>query len=38
MPIQYSMGIKYEHDIVRKSVGVFDVSHIGQIFVKVKIH
>lgn len=34
MPIQYSNGIKIEHKTVRKSVGVFDVSHMGQIFVK----
>lgn len=34
MPIQYSNGIKIEHETVRKSVGVFDVSHMGQIFVK----
>jgi aminomethyltransferase len=30
MPIQYA-GIKEEHLAVRKSVGVFDVSHMGQI-------
>ena len=36
MPIQYSRGIKYEHDIVRRFVGIFDVSHMGQIFVKGK--
>ena len=36
MPIQYSNGIKIEHETVRKSVGVFDVSHMGQIFIKGK--
>ena len=33
MPIQYKQGIKYEHNFVRKNVGVFDVSHMGEIFV-----
>jgi aminomethyltransferase len=33
MPIQYS-SIIAEHKIVRNSVGVFDVSHMGEIFVK----
>lgn len=32
MPIQYS-GIIDEHNAVRKAVGVFDVSHMGEIFV-----
>lgn len=32
MPIQYS-GIIDEHNAVRNSVGVFDVSHMGEIFV-----
>lgn len=32
MPIQYS-GIAAEHEAVRKAVGVFDVSHMGEIFV-----
>ena len=30
MPVQYS-GIKKEHQAVRESVGVFDVSHMGEI-------
>ncbi len=30
MPIQYPTGITKEHDIVRTSVGVFDVSHMGE--------
>ena len=29
MPVQYS-GIMEEHNVVRKSVGVFDVSHMGE--------
>ena len=36
MPIQYSLGIKEEHKIVRESVGVFDVSHMGEIFISGK--
>ena len=33
MPIQYE-GINAEHETVRKGVGVFDVSHMGEIWVK----
>lgn len=33
MPIQYS-SILSEHKAVRENVGIFDVSHMGQIFVK----
>lgn len=33
MPIQYS-SIIGEHNSVRNSVGVFDVSHMGEVFVK----
>lgn len=32
MPIQYS-SITEEHNAVRNSVGIFDVSHMGEIFV-----
>ena len=32
MPVQYSSIIK-EHKAVRNSVGVFDVSHMGEIFI-----
>ncbi|MBR0110763.1 MAG: glycine cleavage system aminomethyltransferase GcvT [Bacteroidales bacterium] len=32
MPIQYS-GITEEHNAVRNAVGMFDVSHMGEIFV-----
>lgn len=35
MPIQYSSIIQ-EHKAVRQSVGVFDVSHMGEIFIKGK--
>ena len=33
MPIQYS-SIIAEHKAVRKSVGVFDVSHMGEVFIR----
>ena len=35
MPVQYE-GVKVEHASVRDSVGVFDVSHMGEIFVSGK--
>jgi aminomethyltransferase len=33
MPVQYS-GINAEHETVRKGVGVFDVSHMGEFILK----
>jgi len=33
MPVQYE-GIIQEHILVRKSAGIFDVSHMGQLFIK----
>ena len=33
MPIQYA-GIKQEHKRVRSTVGLFDVSHMGEFFIK----
>lgn len=33
MPVQYS-GVTEEHFAVREKVGIFDVSHMGQIFVE----
>ena len=33
MPIQYE-GVTAEHLAVRESVGIFDVSHMGEVFVK----
>lgn len=33
MPIEYS-GINREHQAVREKVGVFDVSHMGEVWVK----
>lgn len=34
MPIQYPTGINREHIIVREGVGVFDVSHMGEFWIK----
>ena len=33
MPVQYE-GVNLEHETVRKGVGVFDVSHMGEFFLK----
>ncbi|CAL2079523.1 glycine cleavage system aminomethyltransferase GcvT [Tenacibaculum sp. 190524A02b] len=33
MPVQYE-GVNIEHETVRKGVGVFDVSHMGEFFLK----
>lgn len=33
MPVQFE-GVNVEHETVRKGVGVFDVSHMGEIWVK----
>ena len=33
MPVQYE-GINIEHETVRNSVGVFDVSHMGEFYLK----
>lgn len=35
MPVQYE-GVNAEHETVRTGVGVFDVSHMGEFFVKGK--
>ncbi len=35
MPVQYE-GINIEHETVRNAVGVFDVSHMGEFFLKGK--
>ena len=37
MPINYDLGIIKEHIHVRNSVGIFDVSHMGQILIPVSI-
>jgi aminomethyltransferase len=36
MPIQYPLGVKAEHLHTRASVGLFDVSHMGQLRVTAK--
>ena len=36
MPIQYERGIVHEHRKVRESVGMFDLSHMGEFIVKGK--
>ena len=33
MPVQYE-GVNLEHETVRNSVGVFDVSHMGEFILK----
>lgn len=33
MPIQYK-GVNYEHETVRSGVGIFDVSHMGEISIQ----
>ncbi len=33
MPIQYSEGILSEHRFTRSNCGIFDVSHMGQLFI-----
>ena len=33
MPLYYALGVKKEHEWVRSSAGLFDVSHMGQIMV-----
>ena len=37
MPVQYE-GIISEHNAVRKNVGVFDVSHMGEFCFPEKVH
>lgn len=34
MPVQYPAGIRAEHHVVRDSVGLFDVSHMGEFEVR----
>ncbi|MEZ4422883.1 MAG: glycine cleavage system aminomethyltransferase GcvT [Gemmatimonadota bacterium] len=34
MPVQYPEGITAEHEAVRKAAGLFDVSHMGEFFVR----
>lgn len=34
MPVQYPSGITAEHNAVRNSAGMFDVSHMGEVIVR----
>ena len=34
MPLQYEEGVIKEHIAVRESVGIFDVSHMGEVFIR----
>jgi aminomethyltransferase len=34
LPVQYEKGILFEHNAVRNGVGVFDVSHMGEVLIK----
>ena len=34
MPVQYPLGIVKEHLQVRNNIGIFDVSHMGEIFIQ----
>ena len=31
MPVQYADGVRAEHEAVRSAIGVFDVSHMGEV-------
>ena len=33
MPVQYPMGVLKEHLHTREKAGLFDVSHMGQVFI-----
>ena len=33
MPVQYTSGIVVEHKLTRSKAGLFDVSHMGQLFI-----
>ncbi|HRQ60216.1 MAG TPA: glycine cleavage system protein T, partial [Alphaproteobacteria bacterium] len=34
MPLYYDLGVMKEHEWVRASCGLFDVSHMGQVMIK----
>ena len=34
MPIQYNKGVIEEHKFTRSHAGIFDVSHMGQLFIE----
>ncbi|MBR4419727.1 MAG: hypothetical protein IKT32_02495 [Clostridia bacterium] len=33
LPVQYEKGIIFEHNTVREKVGLFDVSHMGELYI-----
>lgn len=33
MPVEYA-GLRHEHEVVRTKVGLFDVSHMGEVFIR----
>lgn len=36
LPVQYEAGVIKEHMVVRENVGLFDVSHMGEVLIKGK--
>src|SRR5919197_5688606 len=34
MPVQYASGILAEHQAVREGCGIFDLSHMGRVYVR----
>ena len=36
MPVQYPTGIRAEHQAVRETAGLFDVSHMGEFRVRAR--
>jgi aminomethyltransferase len=34
MPVQYPLGIMKEHEHTREKAGLFDVSHMGQVYIR----
>jgi aminomethyltransferase len=34
MPVEYGLGLRQEHVACRTSVGLFDVSHMGEVFIR----
>ena len=36
LPVQYETGVIAEHMAVRRTAGLFDVSHMGEVVLRVK--
>src|SRR5215467_767079 len=36
MPVQYPSGILAEHEAVRTTCGLFDLSHMGRVFLRLR--